>query len=454
MRKYDPNHYIHLADDAAMIQAAVDEAAKTGESVTIPRHNERTGQDIWILPRAILLHSGSSVVLENCTLMQADESVDNIFRNSICRTPDGIKKDKRQYDIRITGIGNALLDGGKYNGISERNWRKKGIDLFGNCLIHLQNVERFTVENITLANQRYWAMCHHCCAEGRISNITLAAKGDRPNQDGIDLRYGCHGILIENILGLSGDDVVALTALNDRNGSMLVEGADDSIHNVIIRNIQASGCENRGIVRLLNNFGHKLYNVVIENLIELSNPSDPWRDGSAIRIGELGYVRKDEDLAQFGDTYNITVRNIVSRSRHGIFISGTLENALIDNVQMFGDGGTAMLFRGGIYRNIRVRNITTSAECRHPLTDDNPSEHQYNRRKFPEQPVEDNRVYTVYFQGSNIRNLTFDGITAGADVNAVFGGFGDVEFKARDIFLQNDATPISETQEGIVAHIS
>ena len=32
MSKYDPNHYTHLADDAAMIQAAVDEAAKTGES--------------------------------------------------------------------------------------------------------------------------------------------------------------------------------------------------------------------------------------------------------------------------------------------------------------------------------------------------------------------------------------------------------------------------------------
>ena len=121
---------------------------------------------------------------------------------------------------------------------------------------------------------------------------------------------------------------------------------------------------------------------------------------------------------------------------------------------MFGDGGTALLFRSGTYRNIRVRNITTSTECRHPLTDDNPSEHQYNRRKLPEQPVEENRVYTVYFQGSTIRNLTFDGITAGMHVNAVFGGFGDVEFKARDIFLQNDATPISDTREGIIAKIS
>ena len=454
MQKFDPNFYTHLEDDAAMIQAAVDAATQEGATVVIPSFNKRTGRHLWLLPRAVLLSTGASIVLDNCTLRQSDESIDNIFRNSICRTPDALKPEYRQYDIRICGIGNAILDGGKYNGINEKNWKQKGIDLFGNCLIHLHNVERFTIDNITLSNQRYWAMCHHFCSEGRVSNITLSCRGDCPNQDGIDFRHGCHGILVENIMGLSGDDVVALTALNDRGGDMLVEGMDTSIHNVIIRNVQASGCERRGIVRLLNNFGKKLYNILIDGVIELSEPSDPWRDGSAVRIGELGYVPSEDKLARFGDTYNITVRNIVSRSRHGVFISNTLENALIDNVQMFGDGGTPLLFRGGTYRNIRVRNITACSDCQHPLTDDNPSEHKYNRRKDPEQPVEDNRVYTVYFQGSNIRNLTFDGITAGKGVNAVFGGFGDVELKARDIFLQNESTPMLDTQEGIVAHIS
>ena len=81
MNRFDPNHYSHLEDDAAMIQAAVDEAAKTGATVMIPRHNDRTGKDIWVLPRAVLLHTGSAIVLDNCMLMQADESIDNIFRN-------------------------------------------------------------------------------------------------------------------------------------------------------------------------------------------------------------------------------------------------------------------------------------------------------------------------------------------------------------------------------------
>lgn len=449
MSIYNPNTYKHLADDAAMIQAAVDAARETGASVVIPRHNERTGADLWDLPRAVLLHTGSSVVLDNCFLRQADDSVDNIFRNSVCRTPDGVKAECRQYDIHITGIGNATLDGGNYNGVNERNWKEKGADIYGNCLIHLQNVERFSVQNVTLSNQRYWAMNHHFCAEGRLSNIVLQARADCPNQDGIDLRYGCHGILIENIRGYSGDDVVALTALNDRAGAMRIEGMDDSIHNVIIRNIQASGRDSRGIVRLLNNYGRKIYNIVIENVVELSEPGDPWRDGCAVRIGELGYVRQTEDLAKFGDTYNITIRNIVTRSRHGVFISNTLENALIDNVQMFGDGGSALLFRGGNYKNIRVRNITASAECETPDTDDNVTEKQFNFRTIPDQPVENNRAYCVYFQGSNIRNLSFDGITVGKKLDGVFGGYGDVQFRARDIFLQNDEIPLMDVQEGV-----
>ena len=80
--KFNPNFYSHLEDDSAMIQAAVDEAAKYGESVTIPRYNERTGEPIWIISRAIKLYSGSVVYLDNCHLRQADNVIENIFKNS------------------------------------------------------------------------------------------------------------------------------------------------------------------------------------------------------------------------------------------------------------------------------------------------------------------------------------------------------------------------------------
>ena len=36
------------------------------------------------------------------------------------------------------------------------------------------------------------------------------------NADGVDLRQGCHDIVIENLTGFTEDDSVALTALNGR----------------------------------------------------------------------------------------------------------------------------------------------------------------------------------------------------------------------------------------------
>lgn len=453
MNPYDPNSYIELADDAAMVQAAVDAAAECGASVTIPRFNARTGRNLWEFPRSVKLYSGSVILLENCHIRQADGSFDNLFKNSICREEAAGHLENRQYDIHICGIGHAVLDGGRHNGMTENNYNEKGKDIFGNCAIHFHNVERFEVNNVTIREQRYWGMVFHYCAEGRITNIVLDASGQSPNQDGIDLRMGCRDILIENIMGYSGDDVIALTNLNDRRGKMKVEGLDDSIHDVIIRNVQAAGRDRRGIIRLLNHYGHKLYNVIIENIIDISKPGDPYRDGSAVRIGELAYVKQESDMARFGDTYNITIHNICARTRHGVFISCTLDNALIDNVQMHGDGGTALLFRAGEFRNIRVRNLTFSAECDTPETDDNPSEQAWNLRSLPDQPVEQNRAYAIYFQGPHIRNLTFDGITAGKSLDGVFGGYGDVVGKVRDVFRQNEEIPLMEVEDGIVLSV-
>lgn len=452
---YNPNYYKRMPDDAAQIQAAVDAAAATGHAVVIPRRNERTGMDIWNLPRAVRLYSGSTVILDNCHLRQADGSFDNIFKSDGARTEAACSAENRLYDIRISGIGRAVLDGGKHNGLTEGTWKEmdKG-PCYTNSAVHFHNVERFTVENIHVEESRYWGLTFHYCAEGRISNITFNNSGTAPNQDGIDLRVGCHDILIENIMGRTGDDVVALTCLDDWGGRMRVEGLSPDLHSVIIRNVQGATTDVRGIVRTLNHYGFKLYNVIIENVIDLSPAYGPWRAGSAVRIGENGYCRDESLLANYGDTYNITVRNVASRARHGVFISRTLENALIDNIQMYGDGGCALLFREGVYRNIRVKNLTASAECVTPDTDDSPTENCYNRRRIPDRPVEENRAYMVYFQGAHIGNLRMEGITAGKNLDAVFGGYGNVQLRARDVLRQDESVPMLDVAESVKAEIT
>ena len=67
------------------------------------------------------------------------------------------------------------------------------------------------------------------------------------NQDGIDLRQGCHCITIENITGYTGDDLIALTTIGGgkteagADSSIMVAGTkptdDDNISYIIIRDI-------------------------------------------------------------------------------------------------------------------------------------------------------------------------------------------------------------------------
>ena len=53
------------ADDSQTIQNAVDYAEQTGlGQVIIPRFNERTGQPLWDLPRAVLLPSDMTIILD------------------------------------------------------------------------------------------------------------------------------------------------------------------------------------------------------------------------------------------------------------------------------------------------------------------------------------------------------------------------------------------------------
>ena len=94
---YTPNDYKHLESDSEMIQAAVDEAAKFGATVVIPRVNERRGECLWEIHTPIVLHTGSSIVLENCYMRLKDDSYTNFFVNDASLAKWWLKE-TRNYD--------------------------------------------------------------------------------------------------------------------------------------------------------------------------------------------------------------------------------------------------------------------------------------------------------------------------------------------------------------------
>ena len=124
--------------DSRSIQNAVNKAKSSGlNRVLIPRMNARTKCCRWDIDQAIILHSDIQIVLDNCYLRQADGCFDNVFRNSGEENALDHTLDSEMHDIHIIGIGNAVIDGGEPNGLTESTCQEMGLFMRKNNMILL-----------------------------------------------------------------------------------------------------------------------------------------------------------------------------------------------------------------------------------------------------------------------------------------------------------------------------
>ena len=332
--------------DSQRIAAAISKAKQDGVNrVVIPRKNERTGEDFWTIDQTIVLPSDIEIVFDNAHLILAEGKFLNMFTAG---TPceNGVLSADATKNITLRGIGNATLDGGVYNGLSERNCKSLGIDIYRNTTMLFFNVDGLTVENLAVVNQRWWGVTNVFVRNATYRNIRFKADYSRfvdgvhypdqipqnyeeiyvKNADGIDLRIGCHNFTIENITGFVEDDGVALTALGGEvSRGYFVRDLDHDIHDVTIKNVSIeSRCSN---VRLLNDNGYKLYNVTVDGVTSLL--SGRFQNGSTMRIGDMSYAKNHSTL---GDTHDIHVKNLNVHSYSGISVVKGLVNSTIENI--------------------------------------------------------------------------------------------------------------------------
>ncbi|MBO7376866.1 MAG: hypothetical protein J6V01_07150, partial [Clostridia bacterium] len=188
------------------------------------------------IDREIRLPSDFTLVLSDCHLRMADGCYSNMFVNENFDSPEGRTAAGRNRNVVIEGVGSAVLDGGEYNGLSERNESRDGLPpIWKNNLLLFANVDGFRITGVSCRNMRWWALNFIYCSNGYIGNVDFCANDTAiapdgseyhgllrsryeevlvKNADGIDLRQGCHDIVIENITGFTEDDSVALTALD------------------------------------------------------------------------------------------------------------------------------------------------------------------------------------------------------------------------------------------------
>lgn len=229
-------------------------------------------------------------------------------------------------------------DAGKEGESQLGDWRGIGI-LFA-------NVEHFSIQNLKIVRPHGWGISLEACAYGSVEKIEFDACMSKEidgmlhnmeNQDGVDLRNGCHHILISDITGNTGDDIIALTAIADDEispgggaGSTHVMHSDwikreRNIHDVIVRNVigYSQLCYS---VRLLA-ANARIWNVVIDGIIDTSPETGSHFGTLSIGESDTAYGRNLPD-----GIANISISNVISNGGSAINVGGYLKDSIITNI--------------------------------------------------------------------------------------------------------------------------
>ena len=342
-------------NDSESITLAIKKAKEEGvNSVLIPKLNERTGENKWVIEETIYLPSDIEIIIDNAFLVLADNVYANMFANEKVKEEGERTLSDEQKNITIRGVGGACLSGGNYNGLSESTSLKNGLPhISKNTMILMVNVRNLTVENIRIEKQRWWGITNICVRDSVFRNINFCADLSRidengvhyenelprnygetyiKNADGLDLRVGCNNILIENITGFTEDDSVALTALGgfETRLGYIVTDKETDIHDVKIRNVATDSyiCSN---VRLLNENGHKIYNIDIDGVTDMRKRNE-YKSQYNVRIGDSADAYAKTRHSVMGEIYNISVRNVYGNGSYAVGMCKFLKDSLIDNI--------------------------------------------------------------------------------------------------------------------------
>lgn len=289
------------------------------------------------ISRAILLPSNTTVLLKNCTITQADETFDNVFRgenvildaNDYVYVPEDISQLK---NIKIIGEGNAAINGPSVNKVINSKYAVGHEFGARTHQIDFTNVEGLEIRNITFNRTRGWCIELEFVSHFELSDLVFHTAGVK-NGDGIDIRGGCKYGNVYNISGDTGDDTISfnthVSLLSSQFSSFpnstcyyplefgykynikkcTQDPTSADIHDVSLNNISKEGGSYH-ICIFLAMYGHRIYNISMSNLLvsgDVVVPSDySWV--SCYNYGESTY--------NAGDISGIRVNNYINEATH------------------------------------------------------------------------------------------------------------------------------------------
>ncbi|QBF31236.1 hypothetical protein [Thalassococcus sp. S3] len=255
-------------------------------------------------------------------------------------------------NIHIFGNGETtVLDGNGRNNRDVQNdvepWRSHGILLCG--------VTRSSIRDLTIKDSAmYGISLENGCCYMKLHDIHFDQPGwsfgeGIPNQDGIDLRFGCYHVSIRGITGWTGDYVIALTALHPINVEnygyvsrpvQLNQRYDfhgAHIRFVTISDIKAIPRGSHHTIRLLTSDDREISDVTIRDVHDsttarevLGNEYGVDRAEAVILIGDKKYGRDPSPTAR--SISNVRISNVSGLARHIIQFKWSASRIFIDGI--------------------------------------------------------------------------------------------------------------------------
>lgn len=375
--------------DSERIAQAIAASRECGGVVRIPARlpDAESDRTFWLLDEAILLPGNTTLYIDNAVLKLSDRCRDNFVRSANAGL--GIEKPEPLENIHLIGLGRAELIGADHPRATGDGAKELGVRSFGtdagrpgesqkgdwrNIGVLFVNVNRFSIRGLTIREPHCWSMSLEKCTFGRVRDLEFYSTENRVidgknvktlNQDGLDLRKGCHDIFVENISGSTGDDLIALTAIRAKAvpGGQFASteagetdpNANNDIYNITIRNIIGFSNGGHQIVRFLNASGIKIHHVLLDGVFDAS--PENITDKVTVKIGDANPAWGGP--TPLGDTYGLHICNIESKSAHAVMIAGSLSDSTIKSVVNYNPEITGVTFASGEanVRNVRIEEF-------------------------------------------------------------------------------------------------
>ena len=238
------------------IQAAIDSLGTKPKVIEIGSQ----GPDLdgrWVLTKAIIVPSNTTLVFHGSRLFMADNVSDNMIRNLHAETGDSM----RDENIHILGLGGAELDGNAVNQVRQAQ-------VYKNFGIAFHKVDKASIKGIALGPTEGWGMGLENVNDLLIESIRFQQDGKTANQDGVHVCGPGSRICISNIIGTVADDAIALDAgagAEDYRGS--ARGSGGLLENVVVNNVSVKNLQSGAVVRTVASKGKRLDGVFISNVV-------------------------------------------------------------------------------------------------------------------------------------------------------------------------------------------